>query len=299
MSKIFSWLKKNKLTAFLLLIILFLLLKNRSSVIPLYQREKISYPASSKSLGVGGGGREVFPEFQPQTSAPVSEINIKDRLVIKDSYLSLLVNDVIEAQKAVIKKAESLGGYMVSSSLERPDELPSATVIVRVPSNKLEKALTYFRSLGIKVVFENLSGQDVTDQYIDVEKRLETLNKTKIKFEKILEETTRVPEILEVQRELINLQSQIDSLKGQEQYLKENAKLTKITVYLASDELSLPYAPSESWRPKVIFKQAVRSLVNNLRKLGTLLIWLAVYSVVLVPVGLVSFWGYKFFKKRK
>jgi hypothetical protein len=95
----------------------------------------------------------------------------------------------------------------------------------------------------------------------------------------------KIEDLLNVQRELINLQSQIDSLKGQQQYYEKNAEMAKLTIYLSTDELALPYAPSESWRPQVIFKQAVRSLVTSLRKVGTAIIWLAVYSVVWIPVG--------------
>lgn len=296
MKKILDWVKKNKLAVFLLLVIFFLLLKNRPA--SFIQRNIGEYQMASKGLGIGGGGGS-FEAPVPQEPAPVSPVNFKERLVIKDSYLSLVVNNVLETQKMIIKKTEELGGYMVSSNLDKPEETPSATVVIRVPSEKLEKALSYFRSLSVKIVSENLSGYDITDQYVDVEKRLETLYKTKAKFEEILEKASRVSDILEVQRELINLQSQIDSLKGQENYLKESAKLAKITVYLSTDELSLPYAPSDSWRPKVIFKQAVRSLVSSLRKIATLAIWLAVYSVILVPLCLIVYLIYKFSKRKK
>jgi len=94
---------------------------------------------------------------------------------------------------------------------------------------------------------------------------------------------------------LDNLQSQIDSLKGQEQYLEKNAQNAKITVYLASDELALPYTPAKPWRPEAIFKQAVRSLVGTLRGLGTLFIWLVVYSIIWVP----ALFAYRYFQKRK
>jgi len=46
-------------------------------------------------------------------------------------------------------------------------------------------------------------------------------------------------------------------------YFEQSAKLTKITVYLSTDELSLPYAPTNQWRPLVIVKEAFRSLIST------------------------------------
>lgn len=288
---IINWIKKNKLTALLIVIIFFLLLKNkfprpyRETSIP----QRLDYGYASKTLPAFGGSGEIASNIIPPPQEAPPTTDIKNRLVIKESYLSLLVENVLSVQKQIIKKAEGLGGYMVNSNLDNPQEQASATVIVRIPSEKLEQALEYFRSLSVKVISENLQGQDVSDQYVDIEAKLQTLYKTKAKFEEIMEKATQIADILNIQREIINLQSQIDSFKGQKQYLEQSAKLAKLTVYLSTDELALPYAPSEAWRPKVIFKQAVRSLIGNLRRLGTVLIWVAVYSVVWIPVGIIVF----------
>ena len=298
MTKVFSWLKANKLTFVLLLIIGYFLYQKYA--FPLGYQRSVSSPLSVKPqlLGrpsVGGGAEDLnlYPPDVYREAAPAPDV--KNRLVISESYLSLLVNNVTEAQKQIIQTAESLGGYMVESNLNNPQDAPTATVTVRVPSVKLQQALETLRGLAVKVVSENLSGQDVTDEFVDNEARLETLEKTKAKFEEILDNAISVQDILTVQREIISLQSQIDAVKGQQNYLEKSAQMAKLTIYLSTDELALPYAPSETWRPAVIFKQAVRSLVGNLRKLGTLIIWLAVFSIIWLPILLVIL----FLKKKK
>jgi len=230
----------------------------------------------------GGNLNDIMP---PSESAP--NANIKNRLVITNSYLSLQVSKVAVVQKQVIKKAEELGGYMVNSSIENPSDVASATVTVRIPSKQLENALQYYRSLSIKVISENLQGDDVTDQYVDFAAQLKTYEKTKAIFEQMLDKATNIQDILEVQREIINVQSSIDSIKGQMDYLKKNAEMAKITLYLSTDELALPYAPTDTWRPSVIFKQAVRSLVGTVRRIGSLAIWIGVYAIIWVPILLI------------
>ena len=222
------------------------------------------------------------PSFSEE--APPSATTDGERMVVKNSNLSLLVKDVKNIGDKIIDHTKSIGGYMVSASYNRPNESPFATITVRVPSEKLDESLNFFRSLAIKVTSENLVGKDVTDQYVDIEARIATHQKTKIKFEQILEKATQVSEILQVQRELISIQSQIDALEGQKKSLEQNANLSKVTLYLSTDELALPYTPDKAFRPQVVFKQAVRSLLGSLRSLANGLIWVGVYSVIWVPV---------------
>jgi hypothetical protein len=289
LTSIVNWIKKNKLSTFLIFIILFLILKNKIPIVsPFAFKEQNSYPKAEK-LAIGGAVPESF-SFQP--SQPIESQN---RLIIKESYLSLVVKNVFDTQKKILEKTEKMGGFMVQSYFDNPQEAASATITIRVPAKKLDQALNDFKKLAVKVVSQNLSGSDVTEEYTDIEARLTTLYKTKTKFEEIMEKANRVQDILEVQRELINLQGQIDALVGQKKYLEKSADLAKITIYLSTDELSLPYAPTESWRPQLVFKQAVRSLILTLRKIANLLIWVFVYLPIIIPLVAV----YYFWKKKK
>jgi hypothetical protein len=299
MIKLINWLKANKLTAFLFLVVAYLLFKNSfGPVLPLTKSVSRmstgSYETALESINLGPISDVATSKSFGQV-APAPEVT--DRLVIKESTVSLLVKKVAEVQKMISQKAQEMGGYMVNTYLSHPEEAEAASgsITVRVPQVKLEQALDYFRSQAVKVVSENLSGRDVTDEYVDIEARLATLYKTKTKFEEILAKSEQVDDLLRVQRELVNLQEQIDALKGQQQYLEKSAQMSRVTVYLATDELALPYAPTEAWRPKVIFKKAARSLVGSFRKAGTVLIWLGVYAVIWVPALVI----YKLIQRRR
>ena len=112
-----------------------------------------------------------------------------------------------------------------------------------------------------------------------------------------MDRAAEISDLIKIQKELINLQSQIDSLIGQKLYLEKSAELSKITLYLSTDELSLPYSPSEPWRPTVIFKLAIRSLIANLRSVASTTIWIAVYSVIWIPALLIILFVWKKYLK--
>lgn len=287
---VLAWIKNNKLAALLLVVLSFLLLKGgllnyRGLRTNIPTSPAFDYGIGNESISLGAPttlkrGAVNYPIQQDYAPAP----EVTDRKVIQESYLSLQVRNVRETADKIISYSQTIGGYMVNSFLQNPGESPTGNITVRVPAKQIDETLQFLRSLAIKVVSENLSGQDVTDQYVDIDARLATLNKTKAKFEDTLERAAEISDILNIQREIINLQQQIDNLKGQQQFLDKSAQMAKITIYLSTDEYELPFAPSDSWRPNVIFKQAVRSLVINLRKIASLLIWIIVWSVVWVPV---------------
>lgn len=270
-----DWIKNNKIAALIILLLLLFI----------GCRELFGLTGVQYSLYQGEYERGLAPGLGDTTGAlpEVETPAAKERLVVQESNLSLVVKNVSQTADEIVSYAEKEGGFMVSSSITHPEESPVATVVVRVPNKKLKAAVAHFRSLALKVSSENLEGIDITEEYEDIEARIATLEATIDRFEEIRAKATKVSELLEVTREIINLQEQIDSLKGRKEYLERTATFAKITVYLATDEFALPYQPPAGFRPSVVFKQAVRALLTNLYALGRTLIWIGVYGVIWVP----------------
>jgi hypothetical protein len=300
------WIKRNKLSAFLLAVIVLFVFAGVSSSVKksrsftmsngLSEQATLDYaPVASDGMMVSKSRANVMPsagggiEPQPQ---------ISNRMVIRESNLSLLVKDVAKARDDIIAKAKEFGGYMVTSQTSNPGETKSATVVVRVTGDKLTTMLETLRGMAVKVVSEELSGTDVTDQYVDVEKRIAILEKTMAKFVSILDQAKEISDITNLNQQIIYIQDQIDSLKGSQMALAKNAELARVTIYLSTDEIALPYAPDSTWRPNVIFKLAVRGLVTDLRWFGEMGIWVAVYAVIWLPIVIAIYFIRKFVKNR-
>jgi hypothetical protein len=281
-----TWLLNHKLTVVLLLVIGYLLFQSSGfGIMPhalnsTVSRGGYSMAESAPSLGIASDSYQAKSVALPMMANEVPPTSNPDRLVIKDTNLSMVVTDVAKTVASIESIAKDNGGYMVNSNLTIPEGAATGTISIRVPEVNRTTVLSAIKQAGVKVTSEYVSGTDVTDQYVDTQARLDTLNATKTKFEEIMQTAIKVQDILEVQREIINLQSQIDNLKGQQLYLDQSAKLSLISINLSTDELALPYTPDKGWRPVVIFKEAVRSLVSFLRQLGTLAIWIAVFSPI-------------------
>lgn len=289
-----AWIKQNKLSSFLLLILGFFALRGLllsaegvSLSTPMYQKSasfEMGAPAASRSISnivAPGGGRA---DYYPSNPAPPTDA--KTRMVVQNSYLSLVVRSVSDTMGKIKFIAASVGGYMVNSNIDNPQENTSGSITLRIPADKLDETLNRFRGLAVKVASERLDGTDVTDQYVDNEAKLAVLNSNMARFKEIMGQAKEVSDILSIQQQIFSLQDQIDQIKGSNKYMEQTAKLSLVTIYLSTDEYTLPYAPAEPWRPEIIFKSAVRSLIGVFRSIATLIIWVAVFSLIWLPIVL-------------
>ena len=300
MVSIFTWAKNNKLTTSLLICVFILLLIPLGLVILFIRSTASSRYYGSPASDLSGVANMMYTPTSKtgsytNYSLPPPQPEVQNRMVVQDTQLSLLVQNVSDSLAKIQKQVSDVRGYVVNTRLNKPEEGDTGNVVMRVPAGRLDDTLVFLRTLAVKVVSENLQGQDVTDQYVDNKERLRILTSNKARFEEIMAKATNVDEILRVQQEIFNLQSQIDQITGQQKYLDTTSRTVLITVYIATDELALPFAPSNAWRPEVIARQAIRSLITSLRGLGSLLIWIGVYSVIWVPVVLFI----KYLRRRK
>lgn len=301
LAPLFAWIQANKFSSFLLAVVAFMLMK-QSHLGPMPYAGLMNQAESSASRGammdMGMPEPAVMNKMMPISAVPPMggsyglNTDVNNRTVSKTTNLSLKVKDVTETLRKIEALTTQWGGFVVNSSASALDDVASGYVSLRIPTAQRETALAELRQTGVSVISESVDGTDITDQYQDTTEQLRILTETKTKVEALLNRAGTVADMLDAQRELMNLQSQIDSLKGQQEYLAKSAEFTLITAYLATDELSLPYTPSsEAWRPGVVFKEATRGLLANIRSVGNGIIWALVYAPVwLVAIGLYVWW---------
>lgn len=317
MNRLLNWVKANKLAAFFIgllsffpLLLIFAALFFVVSIVRPYSMlgatggNMMDFEAVD-SFGASGISPSVSKSLLSQQRMPISppindyipQPNTRDRKVVTESNMSLVVSDVKGSISKIEMQAETLRGYMINSNLSSPEGGAKGSISIRIPVESRTQMVSFLEDLAVRVVSENTSGWDVTDQYVDYQARLTTLNKTKAIYEGLMDKATTFEEVLKAQQQILAVQDQIDAIRGQMQKIEATAATTKITIYLATDELELPYAPEQPWRPTVIFKYAVRGLVGTLRGLGTIAIWIGVYAVIWGPI--VAYLKYRRYKRRK
>lgn len=252
--------------------------------------------AYTESRGVGGGAPQLgLPAEQPAaeasggfTNADTTTSTNADRLVIKNANLSIVVDDPKQSMDDITALANQLGGFVVSSYLYQSTlangmEVPSASITIRVPAESLDSTLEKIQSNAKTVLSQNISGQDVTAEYTDLQSRLRNLQGAETLLRQIMDEATKTEDILNAFNQLNSITEQIEVLKGQIKYYEESAALSAISVDLVASQSVQPITIG-GWEPVGVVKDAIQALVNALQAIVNALIWLLLY---VLPVALI------------
>ena len=236
--------------------------------------------------GMGGGGapEELYLMAEP-ASAPLAydgarqvmpEVNLEaaqqqvERKVIKNADLSVVVKDPLKSMEAITALAEEMGGYVVSSNVYQttygPNNLtvPAGNIAIRIPSEKLEEALAKVKADAVEVTSENVSGQDVTDQYVDLTSRLSAKQAAEKKLLEIMDKAEKTEDVLAVYQQLQMIQSEIEVLKGQIKYIDQSVAMSSVSVSLTAEESAQPIEIG-GWKLQGTAKESVEGLVAFLQ----------------------------------
>ncbi|MBU0647375.1 DUF4349 domain-containing protein [Patescibacteria group bacterium] len=251
---------------------------------------KVDFSMKSKSKT---GESEKMMDIKQEVSAKST------RLVIKTGIINMVVKDITDSAKNIIKYTESKNGWIVSSESTEQEKIHSSYIVAQVPSKDFNDAIIYFKGLAEKVSHEEIQGQDITEEYTDLESNLKNLEATENQLREIMKTSGAIMDVLAVQKELTMVRGQIEQIKGRMQYLKGNVEMSTIGINLALSEELLPISSSDKWRPIYVIKQAWSSFLGLIKGLSYFLIWIVIYSIVIVPVVIIVQAVKREFKKRK
>jgi hypothetical protein len=215
----------------------------------------------------------------------VAPVDAVERLIIRNAWLDLVVPNTEDALTEIEDVTNEMGGFVVESSVYQSGESKRASIQIRIPAEKLDEALEHFRGMASEVRSENVSGQDVTDEYVDLQSRLRSKEATEAKLLEFLEEAEDTEAALAVYAELERIQTDIEVIKGRMQYLEQSAAMSAVSIELTPDELVQPIEIG-GWHPEGTLRDSVEALIRVLQFLVDALI---VIVVVVLPVVVVIF----------
>jgi hypothetical protein len=205
-----------------------------------------------------------------------------DRKILRDAELTLEVGAPAEVQRKITSIAETLGGFVVTSESKQRQigdarqEL-EVNLVVRVPANQFGAALDQIRGAASRVVQEKITGQDVTEEFIDLEARIKTQKALESQFLEIMKQAHKVEDALEVQRQIADVRTEIEKLEGRKRFLENRASLSTITINLQS-----PTAIAVNTSG---FGRNIREAVaDSIEVASAIILFLIRFVIVMIPV---------------
>lgn len=267
-------------------------------------------PAGAEEPGTRGSGGPAEEDKGAASSASGPDqvpLSRAERMVIKNAEVDLLVNDTSAALDQVLGVSSDVGGYVLNMTSWEEEGFKLAKVTLRMPADRYEEALRRLRRIG-QVQKESSAGEDVTDQYVDLQSQLRNAEATAERLRSFLDKATKVEEALAVNENLKAVEAEIEQIKGRLNYLGDRAAYSTISIYLNPQRPTPTPTPTltptptptpAAWNPGRTAVRASGVLVDILKALTEAAIWLGIVGVPLfgVPVALVFLLGKRFVKK--
>lgn len=237
---------------------------------------------------VGGpnyaGGPIAMMRDKVQTNSSQTPDNVMRGMIIRNADISLQVNNINSTMEKITQLAESSGGYVVNSNLVQDNNNASnttANISIRVPAQGLNNALSALKSLATQVIQESVTGEDITQQFVDLQSQLTNLQTAKEQLTKIMASATKTSDVLSVFKQLNDIQGQIDVLQGRIKYYKESVAFSLININLSMNPL-IQTNQQKQWKITETFIDSYHALVDQLRNVTYGLIAFFVYFLPLI-----------------
>ena len=225
-----------------------------------------------------------------------------DQKVIKNANLDIKVASVPNTLRDIQTMADQVGGFTQNAyTAESQVGVLTGSVTVRVPEANFTQSLDKIKSLATRVVSENISGQDVTQEFSDLKSQLDSLVRVKDQYSKLLEDAKTVEEILQVQDRLNNTQQQIDYIQGRINYT--NNQTSYASIYVNMNEEVIVQLPVDKFDLGSTVKESISTAVRILQNSVTFIIVTIFTLLGLIPyfliIWLLIWLGKKAYRKFK
>ncbi|MGH9901637.1 MAG: DUF4349 domain-containing protein [Pyrinomonadaceae bacterium] len=213
-----------------------------------------------------------------------------ERKIIRNATLSVETEAPAEGQRKIASVAESRGGFVVTSESRQQGRAGAdaklyevVTMEVRVPAAHFDAVISEIRGVGSRVTDEKITGQDVTEEFIDLEARIRTKKALEAQFMEIMKQATKVSDALEVQSALAEVRTEIERIEGRRRFLENQASLSTIKVTLQ------PPAPLVAATTSGFFHGVKEAFGDGVDVAAAILLGLIRVGIALVPVVLFIF----------
>jgi uncharacterized protein DUF4349 len=227
--------------------------------------------------GAAGYGAADSALTTPQKGIPTVVVT-GDRNLILTAKIDMRSKDPWVTSDRAQAIATGLGGDVLNLSQSGSGDSRSASLTIRVPSNRFGDALQQLKSLEGEVATSGVSAQDVTDQFVDLQARLTAKQAEEQRYLAILARANTIDEILKVDASLGNVRTQIEQLTAQINSIKNRTEFSTISMSISMISLLPGDTTSKVWDPVKTVGRALAALGAMMQVFADAVIWLIVFG---------------------
>ena len=259
-----------------------------------------SCSSESETGGFSESKMSISPEMammeDVRISTPPTSLSNEEKKIQRNANISIEVKNLDESIDKLNEIILLFNAEIISSNKGGMDfGQPYANIRIRVLSGNLDSAINEFKKLSTKIISENIYTNDVTEEFIDTEARLKIMKSTEDRFNSLLLKSETVEEIIQVEKELMRIRGDIESLEGRLNYLSKTTDTSEINLNL-NEQIPIT---GESWKINDSFTSALQNLSSFAKWLADFIINIIVFIPAIIVIALIIIFLRKLIKNRK
>ncbi|SFM28213.1 protein of unknown function [Gracilibacillus orientalis] len=221
--------------------------------------------------------------------------NVEDRKIIYNANLHLETETFDKTVDFLETETVNYDGYVVNSNYANHGEEAErfATLTVRIPADRFQDYIALVENGDVKVSDKSVSGEDVTEQYVDLTSRLKSQEVVEERLLSFMEEAEKTEDLLKISDDLAAVQEEIEQLTGKINYLENQSDYATINMELTERRVDMPSVQDESlstWeKTKDQFLKSIQVILSIASGLFVFLIGNAPIIILFLIIGLVIF----------
>lgn len=226
------------------------------------------------------------------TEGAVVETN---RMIIHQASLSVNVKELDKAQANIEQKVAQYGGYIVESNVyQEDDQTSSGNMVVRIPEKHFEKFLADAEGQAAKVLERTVTGQDVTEQYVDLQSRVKSKRAVEERLLAFMSKAQKTEDLLKISADLAKVQEEIEVMVGKMKYLENQTSFSTVELLMYENKVIVPEIESKELNTWEKTKKQLATSTNSLLATGSALIVFFIGNLpvllILTLIGLGVYW---------
>lgn len=151
-----------------------------------------------------------------------------DKKIVKNATLNAEIKDYKSFSRQVSEKVKKYGGYISQEQQSQSDYQVENSMVIKVPVDQFENAVNDLTKDVSKLNEKRISSEDVTTQLVDGKSRLEAKKQVRLRYLDLLKQAKNMEEILNVQKEINDIQEDIELVNGRINTLSHESAMSTI-----------------------------------------------------------------------
>lgn len=268
--------------------------KSSSSDVGLAKEESAAIALSEPS-SVSETAKFTPPSVSEESSGSnySSTVTIKIPSKIKKTAdLNITVDDYKKARIEIEKIVKSGNGYIGSENEQNSTYSITNDMVIRVVNKDFDAMVTKLLTIASNVNSKNISAEDVTAEFVDIQSRLKSKKEIEKRYVDILQKASKVSDILEIEEKIGEIREEIEAKEGELKLLSDQVDYSTININFHQE---FEYTPTD--KPG-FFGRLGTAFGNGWSGFLSFVVGMVYAWPLWVIIGLISYFLVRFIKRK-